>query len=135
MGWNGIGSLILVPHSCQWTHIIMSDSDMGFNVNDLCQLVLADKDVIGAVAPVKAYPVATNASTGAGILKTEGDLNQCNYVGSGLLCIKRETIEVLYDKYEDSLSFYTGVTRVATKLLIFSRPLPMVATKLIQIFI
>jgi len=90
-----------------WTHIIMSDSDMGFNVNDLCQLVLADKDVIGAVAPVKSYPVATNASTGSGILKTEGDLNQCNYVGSGLLCIKRETIEVLYDKYEDSLSFYT----------------------------
>ena len=89
-----------------WTHIIMSDSDMGFNVNDLCQLILADKDVIGAVAPVKAYPLATNASTGDGIIKEEGDLNQCNYVGSGLLCIKRETIEVLYDKYQDSLSFY-----------------------------
>ena len=90
-----------------WTHIIMSDADMGFTVQDLCQLVLADKDVIGAVAPVKAYPLATNASTGDNILKTEGDLNQCNYVGSGLLCIKRETIEVLYDKYEDSLSFYS----------------------------
>ena len=88
-----------------WTHIIMSDSDMGFSVNDVCQLITADKDYIGAVCPVKSYPIATNSSTGTSIIKTEGHLNQCKYVGSGFVCIKRETIEKLYDKYADTLSF------------------------------
>ena len=89
-----------------WTHIIMSDSDMGFSIDDVCKLVMADKDYIGAVCPVKSYPIATNASTGKGILKTEGDLCQCNYVGTGFVCIKRETVEKLYDVYENTLSFW-----------------------------
>ena len=89
-----------------WTHVIMSDNDMGFTVDDLCKLVLADKDVIAGVAPVKSYPLATNSSTGKNILETEGFLNRCNYVGTGLICIKRSTIEKLYDKYEDTLSYY-----------------------------
>lgn len=88
-----------------WTHIIMADADMGFSVDDLCKLVLADKDYIGAVYPAKGYPLQTTSSTKEGIYKTEGDLQQCKYIGTGLVCIKRETIEKLYDKYEDQLSF------------------------------
>lgn len=88
-----------------WTHIIMSDSDMGFTIDDVCQLVIADKDYIGGVCPIKAYPIVTNSSTGKGIIKSEGPLNQCNYIGTGFVCLKRETVDKLYDAYEDTLSF------------------------------
>lgn len=88
-----------------WTHIIMCDSDMGFTVSDVCHLIEADKDYIGALYPAKGYPIQATSSTRNGIYRTEGDLAQCKYVATGLICIKRETIEKLYDKYADTLSF------------------------------
>ena len=36
-----------------WTHICMVDNDMGFTVDGLCELITADKDIIGALAPLK----------------------------------------------------------------------------------
>ena len=90
-----------------WTHICMVDNDMGFTVEGLCQLITADKDIIGALAPVKAYPLFANSSTDAcgGIIKTDGPLVQCKYIGSGMMVIKRETIEKMHDHYADTLTF------------------------------
>ena len=92
-----------------WTHICMVDNDMGFTVQDLCELITADKDIIGALAPVKAYPLLTNSSTdyAHGIFKWEGPLAQCRYIGSGMMVIKRETIEKMHDHYADTLTFTT----------------------------
>ena len=88
-----------------WTHIIMADADMSFTSRDICELIEADKDYIGAAYPKKCYPIEITSSTGDGILKVEGHLAQCLYVGTGLVCIKRETIEKLVDKYADTLAF------------------------------
>ena len=90
-----------------WTHICMVDNDMGFTVQDLCELITADKDIIGALAPCKAYPLFANNSTAYahGIFKWEGPLAQCRYIGSGMMVIKRETIEKMHDHYADTLTF------------------------------
>jgi len=99
-----------------WTHVCMVDNDMGFTPRDLCELIFADKDIIGALAPVKAYPMYTNSSVmlqsgktdyARGIIKYEGPLAQCKYIGSGMMVIKRETIEKMHDHYADTLSFST----------------------------
>ena len=90
-----------------WTHICMIDNDMGWTPKDLCDLIFADKDIIGALAPVKCYPLAVNSSTeyAGGILKREGPLAKCKYIGSGMMVIKRKSIEKMHDFYRDTLSF------------------------------
>lgn len=92
-----------------WTHICMVDNDMGWTPKDLCELILADKDVIGGLAPVKNYPLVVNSSTeyARGIYEREGPLAKCKYIGSGMMVIKRETIEKMHDFYRDTLSFRT----------------------------
>ena len=88
-----------------WTHIIMCDADMGFTSRHICELIEADKDYIGALYCAKCYPLQWTASTGDGIYEVEGNLARCKYVPTGLVCIKRETVEKLIDKYADTLAF------------------------------
>jgi len=92
-----------------WTHVCMVDSDMGFTPRDLCELILADKDIIAALTPVKAYPMYMNSSSeyARGIEKYEGPLAKCKYVGTGMMVVKRETVEKMHDHYYDTLSFKT----------------------------
>ena len=92
-----------------WTHICMIDHDMGWTPKDLCDLIFADKDIIGALAPVKCYPLAQNSSSdyAKGISEWEGPLAKCKYVGTGMMVIKRESIERMHDVYADTLTFKT----------------------------
>jgi len=92
-----------------WTHICMVDNDMGWTPKDLCDLVFADKDIVGALAPVKTYPLSVNSSTeyARGIYEWEGPLAKCKYIGSGMMVIKRESIKKMHDFYRDTLTFRT----------------------------
>ena len=86
-----------------WTHAIFIDNDMGFDPFDILKLLIEDKDIIGAQAPTKQYPLAYNAESNH--LQETDTAAEVHYVGTGMMCIKREVLEHMKMHYLHDLAF------------------------------
>ena len=86
-----------------WTHAIFIDNDMGFTRKDILKLVIEDKDIIGAQAPTKQYPLAYN--TERNHIQETDTAAEVHYIGTGMMCIKREVLEKMKVRYFDDLAF------------------------------
>ena len=67
------------------------------------KLLIEDKDIIGAQAPTKQYPLAYNAESNH--LQETDTAAEVHYVGTGMMCIKREVLEHMKMHYLHDLAF------------------------------
>lgn len=72
-------------------YILFIDADIAFNGVDIEKMILADKDVVAGAFPKKTveeeYAISPNN------LKIIDDLVECDYVGTGIILIKRNVFE------------------------------------------
>jgi hypothetical protein len=108
------------------SHLVFIDADQSFRIQDIMRMVDSDLDIIGAPVPMKAinWDSVRNAAN-AGIqdlsnasaffninASDSGDLLgidaskplEVEYIGSGMLCIKREVFEKLDDSVDSYIS-------------------------------
>lgn len=91
--------------NAQATHIMWIDSDIGFDPENIFQLLLHDKDIVGGLYPKKTLPIdyVVNVSPEAvdekGQIKTEDGLIQVSRLGTGFMLIKREVFDKMFLAY------------------------------------
>lgn len=90
-----------------WTHMLWIDADVGFTMDDVWKLLIADKDIVGGMYPFKRFPIEWTSApypmTGG---KHEGDnLVQTDYVATGFMLIKREAYAKMHEQFKDELKF------------------------------
>jgi hypothetical protein len=94
------------------THIMWIDSDIGFDPENIFQLLLHDKDIVGGLYPKKTLPIdyVVNVSPDAvdekGQIKTENGLIEVSRLGTGFMLIKREVFTKMFAAYPQTK--YTG---------------------------
>lgn len=90
-----------------WTHLLWVDADVGFNMDDVWKLLLADKDIVGGMYPFKRFPIEWTSSPQPmkGGKKEDGVLVQTDYVATGFMLIKREAFAKMYEHFKEDLRF------------------------------
>ncbi len=74
-----------------YTDLLFADADMGWDVEGMLRMLLADVDVVGAICPKKKDPIEWVVK----LLQEEpvDGLYECAYVGTALLRIRRNAFE------------------------------------------
>lgn len=124
------------------THLLFIDSDISFEPEQIIRLLDADKDVAGAMYPIKDYDwqqaspqgAAAPSATAEALRETalhyvgtpipgnnaewDGPLTTAFYIGTGMLLIKRAVIDKMTKAYPelryDSVHAFPKVKRSAT---------------------
>lgn len=108
------------------THMLFIDADISFEPDAILRLLRSDKDVAGAMYPIKDYdwdqtsagpnPGETFAQSAMRYVGTpisgrnaewDGALTTAYYIGTGMMLIKRAVVEKLIAAYPDLR--YTGI--------------------------
>lgn len=105
-----IGSFYQSNH----THMLMVDSDMGYNPEDALRLVMSGYDVVGGAGPKKEYPLrfCLDASNEMG-QPLGGEYNaatgalEVSHIGTGFLMIRRAVVDKMVAAYPE-LAFDVG---------------------------
>jgi len=86
------------------SHILMIDSDLGWNGFELTQMLENDKDFIGGIYPSRkvanTFIYNPQYADNGGFIG-DGSLIKANYIPSGFVLAKREAIQKMYDHYSD----------------------------------
>lgn len=94
--------------SSEATHILFIDSDIEFNPDDVAKLINANKDVVCGAYPQKwlnieklqtGKPIEVCTKSSCHVLDVE--TNECEYVTTGFLLIKREVFLKMIEEYPD----------------------------------
>ncbi len=101
------------------THLLFIDADISFEPHDIIRLLMADRDIIGAMYPIKALdwdsaaklmPFGRETVEQAAMhyvgtpldvdeVEWDGDLVTASYVGTGMMLVKRLVVETLIARY------------------------------------
>jgi hypothetical protein len=89
------------------THLMFIDVDLGFDAESILRLLVANKDVVGGVYPMKRIPIRYVINTVPNP-EVHGDLVEVSTLGTGFMCIKRGVIEQMIVahpelKYRDNI--------------------------------
>lgn len=84
--------------------LLFVDSDIAFNKDDIIRLIASNVDVVSGVyryrVPLKnRHPVVGKALDGGPIDLNGEELQRCEFVPGGMLLIRREVIEKMYEKH------------------------------------
>lgn len=97
------------------THMLLVDSDMGFNPNDVLRLLLANREYMGAAGPKKGYPIifaANNATEDGDIMPTEIEMQtgiiKCTEVGAAFMLMSKACATKMVEAYKDELAWDSG---------------------------
>jgi hypothetical protein len=97
------------------THMMMIDSDQGWNPWDIVRLIQADREYVGAAGPKKGHPIifaANNATEDGDIMPVEMEMNtgiiKCTEVGAAFMLMSKSCAEKMVNSYESSLSWDSG---------------------------
>ena len=92
----------------QHTHLLMIDSDMGWEPYDIVRLLLTGRDFVGGAGPKKKWPIefaANNCDDEGNILPVNYEpttgLVECTEVGMAFMVITKECAQKLADAYQD----------------------------------
>ena len=96
---NGLVSKVMAAERS--THLFFIDVDIEFDFLSVIKLLLAEKDVIGGLYPKKSLPIdfVINALPNQNI--EEGCLLKVKRIGTGFLCVKKEVISKMFDKFPE----------------------------------
>lgn len=87
------------------THLLWIDSDIGFEPEQIFQLLMHDKDVVGGLYPKKTLPIdfvvnVEKESVGEdGRIATQGALIPVSRTGTGFMLIKRHVFDKMFAAY------------------------------------
>lgn len=110
-----------------FSHLLFIDSDISFNAEQVLEMILSDKDIIGAVYPQKdivwervrqaslqgftsqqlpsiASTYAFNTISNEAVSLGDRDIVEVKHLGTGMLCVKRNVFELL----KNSVNYYTN---------------------------
>lgn len=114
------------------THMMLIDSDMGWEPEAVLRLILADREYIGAAGPKKGYPIifaANNASEDGEVWPTEVEVNtgivKCTEVGAAFMLLSKSCATKMVEAYKDELGWDSGenITEYAVyDPMVFSTP-------------
>lgn len=90
-----------------WTHMLWVDADVGFSMDDVWKLLIADKDIVGGLYPLKSFPIKWASASYPTIDNQHEDkkLVRTDYIANGFMLIKREAFAKMYDHYKEELKF------------------------------
>ncbi len=106
------------------THLIFIDTDIVFSAVDIIKLIDSNMPVIGGIYPKKylkdnnaKYPV--DFTVNGSVYNTNmPDILEAEYIPTGFMCIKRETLETIIDSNKD-IEFLNNIDAYTTKTNIF----------------
>ena len=119
------------------THLMFIDSDIGFNPSDIFDLLQSEKDVVGALYPLRASRWTTESLSRLrageplssasldyvgepfGELEPNG-LIRCKYAGTGFLLISRPALMRMIANYPETRCKHAHVLSSDTPLEIFA---------------
>ena len=83
------------------THFMFIDADIRFEPEGILNMLVADKDVIGGLYPLKRLPITyvVNARADG---QAQGDLHEVDTIGTGFLLMKRNAIERMIAAYPET---------------------------------
>lgn len=79
------------------THMLFVDADMGFEPDHVKDMVLADKQLCGAIYPKKRFPITWVGSALDPAPQPEGNLLEVEGIGCGLMLIRKDCISNMLD--------------------------------------
>lgn len=82
------------------THLMFIDSDIRFDPEGIFKLLDADKDIIGGLYPVKAYPIRYVVNQMSPPI-IEGDIEEVRHIGTGFMMIKRHVLEEMIARWPE----------------------------------
>ena len=91
-----------------WTHMLWVDADVGFKMEDVWKLLMADKDIVGGMYPLKAFPIRWTSvpyPTLNNQFEMDRKLVRTHYIANGFMLCKREAIGKMLDHYKEELDF------------------------------
>lgn len=90
------------------THLMMIDADMGWDPNDVVQLLMLKRDLVGAAGPKKKYPLefaANNCDDNGDILKIDMEpdtgIVECTEVGMAFMLMSKDCANKMAGEYQD----------------------------------
>lgn len=96
-------------HLKDWTHLLWVDADVGFAMEDLWKLIIADKDIVGGMYPMKSLPIRWTSTPYPTDNKQQSEMDKklvrTHYIANGFMLCKREAIQKMMEHYEDELNF------------------------------
>jgi hypothetical protein len=106
------------------THLIFIDTDIVFSAKDILKLIEADLSVIGGVYPKKylkentaKYPV--DFTVNGSVFNTQTpEILEAEYVPTGFMCIKKETLLTIIEKNKD-IEYINNIDAYTTETNIF----------------
>jgi hypothetical protein len=110
------------------THLLLVDADMQFEPQLVGDMLLADKPLIGCIYPTKRLPMTWVGSSLDPPAEPEGGLLELEYIGCGVMLIRRDCIEKMIAA--DQVEIETDLTKTALAGLLK----PQGANRLIKAF-
>lgn len=86
----------------RYTHLLMIDTDHGWEPENILRLLTMDKDIIGIIARKKVPQVEWAANIPGGDIEiVNGAMRLEEGIGTGFLMFKRKVFEKMFDVYSD----------------------------------
>jgi hypothetical protein len=91
-----------------WTHMLWVDADVGFTIDDVWKLLIADKDIVGGLYPFKSFPIRYTSTPFPTIndqFEMDRKLVRTYYIANGFMLCKREAIAKMLEHYKEEMGF------------------------------
>lgn len=92
----------------QSTHLLFIDADIGFQPENIFQLLLHDKEVVGGLYPKKSLPIDYVVNVDPKHVNEKGEIQLINglipltRLGTGFMMIKREVLNKMFAAYPET---------------------------------
>ena len=92
-------------NNTEYERILFIDADIGFQSEDVFNLLKYDKDIVCGAYPMKGIPLQYNY-TFSEPREEEGELIKIETIGFGFCLIKRKVFESIQQKHSEELKYY-----------------------------
>jgi hypothetical protein len=92
-------------NNTEYEHILFIDADVGFNPDDVFELMISKKDIVCGAYPMKGIPLRYNYNITQPEVR-EGNLIRIENIGFGFVLIHRKVFESISHKYDEELKYY-----------------------------
>ena len=100
-------------NNTEYERILFIDADIGFQPEDVFNLLRHDKDIVCGAYPMKSIPLRYNYNLSEP-RQEEGELVRIENVGFGFCLIKRKVFEGIQQRYGEELKYYPATNNSST---------------------
>ena len=100
-------------NNTEYERILFIDADIGFQPENVFNLLRHDKDIVCGAYPMKSIPLRYNYNLSEP-RQEEGELVRIENVGFGFCLIKRKVFESIQQRYGEELKYYPATNNSTT---------------------